>query len=146
MSGRLPPGLKKQCGFTYVEMVIAVLLLSLALIPALNAIRTNIAATREQQSLISAGYALSSKMEYLLAQPFGNLAGAAIAAGGPANPTTYTDPAGTPSRVFVFLASYDADNEDGDNDTLTGGDPGILWVRVALADGALAMESLTSQY
>ena len=136
----------KEQGFTYVEVVLAVLLISLALVPALNAIRTNIAANRVQQSLISSTYAVASKMEYVLAQPYGSLAAAAAAGGGPANPTTYTDPAGTPTRVFVYLASYDGDNADGDNDPLTGGDAGILWVRGALEDGAMAMESLASQY
>jgi len=137
---------KQEQGFTYIEVVVAVLLLSLALIPALNAIRDSIAAGREQQVLISGSYAVFSKMEYVLAQPYGNLAGAAAVAGGPTNPTSYSDPAGTSARVFVYLAPYDADNGDSDNNPFTGGDPGLLWVRVALGDGSQAMESLASQY
>jgi type II secretory pathway pseudopilin PulG len=137
---------KHQQGFTYVEVVLAVLILSLALIPAMNAIRGSIAATREQQGLISGNYAVFSKMEYVLAQPYGNLESAAAAAGGPANPSSYSDPVSTPARVFVYLAPYDGDNGDSDNDPFTGGDPGLLWIRVALADGSGAMESLASIY
>jgi type II secretory pathway pseudopilin PulG len=137
---------KRQQGFTYVEVVVAVLLLSLALIPAMNAIRDNIAISREQQSLIAGNYAVFSKMEYVLAQPYGNLFGAAVTAGDPTTPTVFSDPVSTPARVFVYLTPYDADNADSDNDPFTGGDPGLLWVRVALEDGSLSMESLTSLY
>lgn len=137
---------KGEKGLTYIEVVLAVLLLSLALVPALNAIRGSIAASRGQQELISGSYAVLSKMEYVLAQSYSNLADAAAAAGSPTNPTTYSDPGGTPARALVFLALYDADNADGDSNPLTGGDAGLLWVRVALADGSSAMESLASQY
>jgi type II secretory pathway pseudopilin PulG len=133
-------------GFTYVEVVVAVLVLSLALIPAMNAIRGSIAASREQQGLVSGNYAVFSKMEYVLAQPYGNLESAAAAAGGPANPSSYSDPVATPARVLIFLAPYDGDNADGDNNPFTGTDPGLLWDRVTLADGSSAMESLASIY
>jgi len=147
MIDQQPVGQRKQeQGFTYIEVVLAVLILSLALVPALNALRSSITAGREQQGLISSNYAVFSKMEYVLAQPYGNLAGAAAAAAGPANPSTYSDPVSTPARVFVYLSLYDADNADSDNNPFTGGDPGLLWVRVALEDGSLAIESLASQY
>ena len=133
-----------QQGFSSVEVVLAVLILGLALVPAMNAIRGSIAASREQQGLISASYGVLSKMEYVLAQPYGDLELAAAAAGSPTIPTSYSDPVSTPARLLVFLAPYDGDNADSDNDPFTGADPGLLWVRVALADGALAMESLAS--
>jgi type II secretory pathway pseudopilin PulG len=136
----------REQGFTYMEVIVAVMLMSLALIPALNAIRQSTAVSKGQQSLIANTYAVFSKMEYILAQPYESLSQAAIAAGGAINPSSYSDPVATPGRRLVFLALYDGDNDDSDNNPLTGGDPGLLWVKVELEGEDLTMESLTSQY
>ena len=136
----------REQGFTYVEVIVAVLLMSLALVPALNAIRQSTAVSKGQQSLIANTYAVFSKMEYILAQPYESLSLAAIAAGGATNPSSYSDPVATPGRRLVFLALYDGDNADGDNQPLTGGDPGLLWVKVELEGEDMAMESLASQF
>ena len=136
----------REQGFTYVEVIVAVILMSLALIPALNAIKQSTAVSKGQQSLIANTYAVFSKMEYILAQPYESLSQAAIAAGGATNPSSYSDPVATPGRRLVFLALYDGDNADGDNQPLTGGDPGLLWVKVELEGEDMAMESLASQF
>ena len=136
----------REQGFTYVEVIVAVIILLLALIPALNAIRDSLAVSRGQRQLVAGTYGVMSKMEYVLAQPFGNLAGAAAAAGSSTTPTSYSDPADAQDRRLVYLAPYDGDNEDSDNDPFTGGDPGLLWVKVELEDKALAIESMVSYY
>ena len=136
----------REQGFTYVEVIVAVILMSLALIPALNAIRQSTAVSKGQQSLIANTYSVFSIMEYILAQPYESLYQAAIAAGGATNPSSYSDPVATPGRRLVFLALYDGDNADSDNQPLTGGDPGLLWVKVELEGEDMAMESLTSLF
>jgi type II secretory pathway component PulJ len=136
----------REQGFTYMEVIVAVLLMSLALIPALNAIRQSTAVSTGQQSLVASTYAMFSKMEYVLAQPYESLVQAAEAAGGATNPSSYSDPVSTPGRRLVFLALYDGDNGDSDNDPFTGGDPGLLWVKVELEGEDMAMESLASKY
>ena len=136
----------REQGFTYVEVIVAVIILLLALIPAINAITESLAVSRGQRSLVANTYAVFSKMEYVLAQPFPSLSQAAAAAGGSTTPTSYSDPVAAPDRRLVFLAPYDGDNGDSDNDPFTGGDPGLLWVKVEIEGESLAMESLTSQY
>ena len=136
---------KQEYGFSYIEVVVAVVIISLALIPAIRAVTQSISVSRGQQQLISATYGMFAKMEYVKAQPYNSLYQAAVAAGGWTNPTSYSDAADVSNRCFVYLAPYDGDNEDSDNDPFTGGDAGLLWIKVELEDKALAMESLASQ-
>jgi type II secretory pathway component PulJ len=137
---------KQERGFTYMEVIVAVLLLSLLLLPAMNTVRESIGVSKAQKSLIGNTYALFSKMEYVMVQPYESLLLAATAAGGATNPTSFSDPVATPGRRLVFLALYDADNGDSDNNPFTGGDSGLLWIKVELEGESLNMESLVSQY
>ena len=51
--------------------------------------------------------------------------------------------AGTTERRLVFIARYDADNADGDGNRFTGGDAGLLWMRVSIeGQPADAVETL----
>lgn len=82
-------------------------------------------------------------MEQLLAEAPASLDAAAQAAGAPTTPTSYSDAPGTPDRRLVFLARYDLDNADGDGNPFTGGDAGLIWVRVAIKNQVIALESVT---
>ncbi|MBI5446002.1 MAG: hypothetical protein HY900_32915, partial [Deltaproteobacteria bacterium] len=53
-------------------------------------------------------------------------------------PSSYSAP-----LISVYLARYDADNADGDNDPLTGGDSGLLWVKVTYAGRPGGLETVT---
>jgi len=144
---RHKPGRRNRSqGFTYVEVIVAIIVLSIALIPAIGAIRESIAVSREQGTLVTNSYSVFSKMEYVLVQPYETLAAAAVAAGNATSPASFSDPAGVPGRRIVYLASYDGDNDDSDNNPFTGGDPGLLWVKVQIEGEVLAMESLVSRY
>ena len=84
-------------------------------------------------------------------EPFGQLNSAAVAAGSPTTPTTtysdlFTYPNGRQINRNVFIARYDADNADADNDPFTGTDDGLLCVRVAIAGTGMGIESLVSEY
>jgi len=137
---------KRDQGFTYIEVIIAVMVLSIALIPAIRAVRESLAVSRGQEMLVANTYSVYAKMEYVLAQPYETLSQAAMAAGTATIPTSLSDPAATPGRRLVYLASYDGDNEDSDNNPFTGGEPDLLWVKVQLEGEPLSMESLVTRY
>lgn len=152
-----PSSLRRQSGLTYIEVMIAVVLLVIALIPAMGALRTGVLGSDVFEASSSEHYAVLALMEEVLAEPFGSLMSAAAAAGGKAAPISYSDTAGPPGRRVVFVALYDADDADGDGDVFTVPDAnldgdnnpytgysGLLWVRVEVEGSVTSLESLTA--
>ncbi len=119
-----------QSGLTLVEVLISMVLLTILLVPAMQALRTSVTGAQVHADLASDHYRLVSRMEELLAEPFGDLEAAAIAAGAPTVATSYSETAGPPGRLVVYLSLYDGDNADADDDAFTGVDEGLLWIRV----------------
>lgn len=132
---------RKQRGLLYVEVMIAVLVLAIAAVPALDALRT---ATRSNAADdVDADAARArDKMEEVLARPYAELDAARA---GASTATAYSDAAGTPRRRVVFLERYDGDNADGDNNPFTGGDAGLLWLQVTVDGTAAKLTTLTRQ-
>ena len=143
-----PPG--RMTGLTYVEVLVATLLIVTTLVPALEALQPGIAGTGIHETLSEDNYQLIARLEEVLAEPFVDLDDAGTAAGNATTPTSYSDvftyPDGRQVARNVFLARYDGDNADTDNDPFTGTDDGLLWLRVEMAGPALSMEILTSAY
>ncbi len=137
-------------GFSYVEVLVAVVLITLVLVPALDALSPGLAGSGIHKSTAEDHYQLTGKLERVLVEPFGQLNKAANVAGGPSTPTTYSDAYGFADchqiDCNVFIARYDGDNADGDNDPFTGTDDGLLWVRVAIPGTSMRIESLVSEY
>lgn len=131
-----------QRGFSYVEVLVAVLVVAICLPPALDALHAAAQAASAHEAQVALQYRLGGRMEQVLADSFAALDAAALVTGSPVVPTGYSDPAGTPGRLLVFLAHYDLDNGDDDGDPFTGADPGLLWVRVAVENGTTAVESV----
>ena len=128
-----------------------------ALVPALEALHTGMLGTQIYQSSSTAHYGATARMVELLAEQYGALVSAAAAAGDQLTPSSYSDAPATPERRLVFLGLYDADNADGDNDWFTVADPnldgdndpftgftGLVWVRVEVERSAAAHESLSA--
>ena len=46
-------------------------------------------------------------------------------------------------QVVVFLFGYDGDNADADDDSFTGVDDGLMWVRVEIENSAQNFETIT---
>jgi len=134
-----------QRGLTYVEILIATLLLVIGLVPALDALRNAVLGTGSNDGYVVAQHRLYGQLEELLVEPFSDLDEAAQAAGSPTTPTTYSEPGGTPGRMLVFIARYDGDNADGDTNPMTGGDEGLLWVQAAIENSPYALETLRAQ-
>lgn len=138
-----------QAGFTYIEVLVATILIALALVPAIDSLSSGLQGSRIHETHAMDFNHLTAKLEDVLAKPYSSLEAAAIAAGGKGTPSSYTDTITTADGRSltreVFLAAYDGDNVD-DSDPFTGGDPGLIWVQVRLAGTAHSVESLASSY
>ena len=77
------------------ELLVATLVLTLSMLPAMDALRTGILGSGVDESLTVAHVRLRSKMEEVLAQPYTDLTSAEVAAAG--GPSTYSDVVGTPT-------------------------------------------------
>jgi type II secretory pathway pseudopilin PulG len=127
-------------GFSYVEILVAIALISVCLVPALQALQSGLQNSAVHESRTLDHYALQGKLEELLAEPYVSLDAAATAAGGATNSTSYSAP-----PLFVYIVRYDLDDADGDGNPLTDGEDGLLWVKVELDGTTLALETLTSR-
>ncbi len=135
----------KQAGFSYLEVLVAVGIIAVSLVPMLEALQAGLLATDLHQQLTTKEQRVFSRMEEMLAEPFATLDAAALAAGSETTPTSYSDPVATPDRRLVYLSRYDGDNADSDNQPFTGVDPGLLWVRVEIEGTVQGLEALTAQ-
>jgi len=139
-----------MAGFSYVEVLIAVVLIALTLVPAMEALQPGIAGTGIHEMLAEDHYQLAGRLEQVLTEPFGQLNSAANAAGSPTTPSSYSDvftyPDGRQITRNVFLSRYDGDNADTDNNPFTGTDDGLLWVQITIAGTGAIIESLVSEY
>ncbi len=138
-------GPDRQAGISYAETLLAVTVLALALVPALESLQTAFTGTAVQEDVMQWQQLLATRMEDILAEPFSTLDDAAQAAGSETTPSSYSDPAGGPDRVLVFLSGYDGDNADADGNPFTGSDEGLLWVRIAIENTPYDLTTLVAQ-
>ena len=138
-------GERTEAGLTLVEVLVAMVLLAILLIPAINALQTGIIGAEVHGDVAASHYRLTSRLEELLVEPFADLSDAALAAGSPTTPSSYSDPAGPPGRLLVYLALYDGDNADADSDPFTGTDSDLLWIRVDIEDSVYTLETVTAR-
>ena len=143
----LVPVRRTMAGFSYLEILVAAVLMALSLGPALEALSSGIQSSSIHTSSSEESYILRGKLEEVLADSFTNIETAAAAAGGPGIASSYSDVAslsnGRQITRNVYLAGYDADNADADNDAFTGADPNLLWVRVAIPNTIVELQTLT---
>jgi type II secretory pathway pseudopilin PulG len=133
-----------QSGFSYMELLIATLLIAIMLVPALDAMQSGIQGSAIHTELARNQYRMISKMEQTLALPYSTLLEQADLVADPnvLIPAPFSDVAGTESRRLVFLARYDGDDADADKDPFTGTDAGLLWVRVTIEDNPRSLETV----
>ena len=137
-------------GFSYLEVLIAVGVIAVCLVPAMDALKTGVRGTDVHESTLVDHYALQTKMEEVLAEPFSSLAAASSEAGSLTIPTHYSDQTPfttTDNRQIirqVYIWPYDGDNADSDNDPFSGTDAGLLYVKVQINDSPLSLETLTT--
>lgn len=133
---------RRQAGLTLVEVLVAMTLLTLLVVPALQALHSAFLGSEVHVSQSTLHYRLMARLEETLAEPFGALQSAS---GDPLTASSYSDPVATPERLLVFIAEYDLDNADKDGDPFTGVDDGVLWLRVAIEGGAQSLATLRSR-
>ncbi|MCZ6618582.1 MAG: hypothetical protein O7E57_10650 [Gammaproteobacteria bacterium] len=134
-------------GFSYVEVLISIVLIVMTLIPAMNALVPAIQGTTVHEEVVTEHYRLRAKFEEILAQPYDDLFNEAIALWDPTVPSAlYSDPVATQNRRLVYLARIDADNADADDDPFTGTENDLLWIRVSIDGNFRALESVVSPY
>jgi len=142
-----PPGSPaRETGISYVETLLAVTVLALALVPALESLQTAFRGSAVQEEVILWQQQLATRMADVLAEPFATLDDAAQAAGSETTPSSYSDAAGGPDRVLVFLSRYDGDNADANGDPFDSGmDEGLLWIRIAIENTPYDLTTLVAQ-
>jgi Tfp pilus assembly protein PilV len=137
--------MRRQSGFGYIEALVAVVLLAVAIVPALdalgNAVRNAPAADQDDDLWM----AVSSKIRQAGGSRFDDLDAAAAAAGSPTTASSLSDAVGTTPRVLVYLSRYDGDNADGDNNPFTGTDADLIWIRAAIADTPVELVTLVTR-
>jgi len=135
----------KISGFSYIEVMVATLLIAVSLVPAMEALQTGLRGSAIHRDTVEEHYYLQARLEEVLAEPISALEAATLAAGGPAVQSSYSDLPGTNRRRIVYLSRYDGDNADTDGDPFTGTDPGLLWVRVEIEGTEQSVESLITR-
>ena len=136
---------QRQHGLTLVEVLVSISLLAILLIPAITALQTGIIGADVHSDVAARHFLLRSRLDQLLNEPYDAVEQAAIAAGSSTTPSAYSDPAGTPERRLVYLSNYDGDNADKDNDAFTGGDAGLLWLRVEVEGATGSLETIRAR-
>jgi hypothetical protein len=136
---------RRQTGVTYVEVLIASVLIVISLVPMTNAVRSAIDGSAAHEEAAVQQLHLTAILEDVMAEPFSSLEAAAVVAGGTAVPSLFSDSDGSGNRRLIYLALYDGDNADGDDDPFTGGDAGLIWIRAEIEGTLLSIESLVSK-
>ena len=136
-------------GFSYVEVLIAVSLIAIVLVPAMDALIPAVAGSGIHETYTEDRYQLTALFEEVMAEPLADLDNAATVAGNSTTPTSYSDDFtyddGRQISRNVFLSRYDGDNADSDNNPFTGIDEGLIWIRVEIANTTLSIQSLVSE-
>jgi hypothetical protein len=136
---------RRQSGASYIEVLIATLLITVALVPMMEALQPGLQGSQVSRQQIKQHFALQGRLETVLAEPFAELDAAAAAAGAATVATSYSDLGATiPHQLFIWR--YDIDNADNDGDVFTGGESDMLWIRIASEDGNYSLQTLLSPY
>lgn len=136
----------RQAGFSYIEVLVATVLVVVTLVPAMDALRPGLEGSALHKQRTEEHYAIFGKMEEVLVEPFTSLDSAAFAAGAASTPTAYSDVSSGGLTRNVFIWRYDIDDADGDADVFTGGEDDLLWVSVSLSGSDRSLETLLSRY
>ena len=117
----------RQRGFSYVEVLLSMVLLVVLLVPAMEALQAGVA-NNQGGAVLARELKLREKMETVLAKPFATLYAETYAPGG--NTTTsvsasLSDAVGAADRRNVVLYRYDAASA-----ALSGADTGVVYIKV----------------
>ena len=136
------------------------IILAVAIIPAMESIRSGLNATVVYEEIVVERYRLLSKMHELQSLPFDDLIAAADSAGSYTALSEYSDALNELPRRLVHLSFYDVDDSDSDGDAFTILDSNLdsdnnpytvldsepllslLWVSVELENSNASLQTL----
>ncbi len=148
--------LEQQAGFSYVEVLVSMVLIAIMLVPAMDALRSGIKSTEVQGNLSEQHDRLHDKMEFLMSESHNALVAAAEEAGDEQTISpTYSDASGTENRIVVYVALYNPTDSgdpfnllgldldlDLDGNPYTGESSDMIWIKAALEQDQYAIEAL----
>lgn len=140
-SARLSRRTTRANGLAYLEVMVALVLVAMALVPALNALQIDTRGAPALVSIAARDALLRAKMEEVLAKPFDTINAETFLAGG--NTTTsvstaLSDAAGPDRRIVILYRT--------DGTAVSASDTGLVRVRVAYEAGGTALETLKSKW
>lgn len=135
----------RQGGYSYVEVLVAAIILAGALVPASGALRDVLHASTQSRALLALQYEAFGAFEMLQTAPYGQLEAQAQTTGGTVPSALYSEAATTPNRMLVWVFPHDLDNADGDGDPLTGADAGVVRLRLEMEGTMIAYETLAGE-
>ena len=127
-------------GFSYVEVLVALVLLAVGIVPATDAVRNSLAAPQIVQAAAQSRQCVKNHMEKILAEPYQNLAKAAGLIS--AVSAVYSLPADTQcDRRNVYVSFYNPGPPAG----FVAINSGLLYVTVAAPGTAQTFSTLLAQ-
>jgi hypothetical protein len=133
-------------GFAYAEVLLSVILLTILLVPALQALNTGIAGSAGASGFSARQLNLRSKVEEVLSQPFTGLYAETYKSGGntaTSVSTSFSDASGIANRRVVVFYRFDAATN-----ALSANDTGLLYVSVyyEAEEGINALNTLVGRW
>jgi type II secretory pathway component PulJ len=129
-------------GFAYVEVLVALVLVAVALVPALEALQSGVIGSGVLVKVVDRDALLRAKMEEVLARPFDALNAETFLGGGNTSSSVsaaLSDAVGTANRRLVILYRTDGT-------ALSAADTGLLRIRVVYEVGGTALETMKSKW
>jgi prepilin-type N-terminal cleavage/methylation domain-containing protein len=149
------PPQRRDHGFSYVEVLIAIVIIAVCLVPALDALRDGVRAAGPELDYTKNQQRLKSCFEVILAKSFATLDTAALAANSScssvaadtldASCAAVPDPLQPhPDPLLVTVFRYDGSPPIAC--VPTGTDTGLLWIKVAIEGSSLSLDTLKSRW
>lgn len=130
-------------GFAYVEVLVAAVVLAIALIPASDAFRAASRQAELSREMLLQHYRALASLEVTQTRTFGQLVSEANSTSG-TTPSTWSDASGSAYRRLVYVARFDFDNADNDNNDATGVDNGVIRIRVLVEGTPINLYAIAS--
>lgn len=128
-------------GLAYIEVMVALVLAVMALVPALSALQGSVRGSQVLGAIAARDTSLRGKMEEVMSLPFDTLNAETFLTGGNTTSSVsaaLSDAAGAERRIVILYRT--------DGSVLSSADTGLVRVRVAYEAGGTALETLKAKW